>query len=225
MGEYTGTWIPAYIMLDKNLKVIDRAMYAEIASFIDCFASNEWFAERLGISERQVQRVLSGLKEAGYVEQTSFDGRKRRLQARQNEQGRHDINDVAEVSFMSPIDNSIKQKENKVSIIQKKSIIKLESSPEEIELTNYWAEAFGFPAKSTALEKRAIKKLLAQYPLSRIEVCIKVAAAGRSEKYCPVITSFVKLEEKWHNMEAYIARLVATQNNQNNRVTDLSNLR
>lgn len=82
--EYTGTWIPAYIMLDKDLKPITKMAYAEIASFKTFTGSNRWLAERLGVSERSLKDRLRILKEKGYVVEVSFDGRRRCLAAGQN---------------------------------------------------------------------------------------------------------------------------------------------
>lgn len=61
-GDYTGTWIPAIIMLNEKLKPMEKMLYAELASFTQCYASNKWLAERLGISERTVQTGIAKLK-------------------------------------------------------------------------------------------------------------------------------------------------------------------
>jgi len=43
--------------------------------------SNEYISSFLGISIRQVSRVITELKEVGWIEETAFDGRKRFLKS------------------------------------------------------------------------------------------------------------------------------------------------
>lgn len=193
-----------------------------------CIASNEHISEEVGLSEGRTANIISELNQAGWIRVNLNELRQRTsidvmigLHLNGNP-----VSQNSETPFHGNvnIDNSkeitVVDKEYK----EKNKLAKIEKSPEELELYQYWNEAFGFKAKYTAAERRAIKKLLAQYPLDRIKVCIQFAALGRGEQYCPVITSFAKLEDKWHNMEAHIARKVGQQNQVNNRVADLSNL-
>ena len=73
--------IPIEIWTDKNLSWQERILLAEIDSFTrkdkECFMSNKYIAEFLGINETNASRVLSSLIEKGYVEKTRFDGRRR----------------------------------------------------------------------------------------------------------------------------------------------------
>lgn len=65
--EYTGSWIPAAVMLSKELRPIEKLLYAEIASFNSCWASNGWLSERIGISERSVTSGIRRLKELNFI--------------------------------------------------------------------------------------------------------------------------------------------------------------
>lgn len=65
--EYTGTWIPAYVMEDKELGSTDKILYAEIASFKKCFAGNEFFAKRLHLSIGGTEKALKRLVKKGYI--------------------------------------------------------------------------------------------------------------------------------------------------------------
>lgn len=65
--EYTGTWIPAYVMEDKDLTPTQKILYAEIASFKKCYAGNEFLANRLQLSIRGLQDALAVLKTKGYI--------------------------------------------------------------------------------------------------------------------------------------------------------------
>lgn len=79
--DYTGTWIPAFVMEDKRLKPLEKILYAEIACFVDCFKSNSNLAERLGVSESYISDMIKHLITLKYIKQTSFDGRSRHLKA------------------------------------------------------------------------------------------------------------------------------------------------
>ena len=72
------------IYLDKRLNWTDKILLIEIESLDNergCFASNDYFAEFLGVSKTTISISVSKLKELGFVEQVSFDGRTRILKA------------------------------------------------------------------------------------------------------------------------------------------------
>lgn len=83
--EFRGIWIPKEIWLDKNLTLLEKAVFAEIDSLgvnpDGCFAKNEYFAEMFDCSERKVSAAISKLMKIGYVEQVRFDGRNRWLRS------------------------------------------------------------------------------------------------------------------------------------------------
>lgn len=76
-----GIWIPIEIWKDKNLTWNEKILFLEIDSYTskdkDCFFSNEYISELLGISETNANKTLSSLIKKGYVVKTKFDGRKR----------------------------------------------------------------------------------------------------------------------------------------------------
>lgn len=82
---FTGIWIPKDIYLNKEVKWIAKILFLEIHSFTangdECFMSNEYISEFLGVSMRQVTRIIKMLKDVGWIEETSFDGRKRYLRS------------------------------------------------------------------------------------------------------------------------------------------------
>ncbi|GBF44466.1 Orf5 [Leptospira ellinghausenii] len=77
----TGLWIPVEIeALPLNLS--EKVLLAEIVSLDrvgECFASNEHFSKLLGVRPDSASRMISKLKKLGYIKQTGFDGRKRKL--------------------------------------------------------------------------------------------------------------------------------------------------
>ncbi|TGK45531.1 helix-turn-helix domain-containing protein [Leptospira bouyouniensis] len=77
----TGLWIPVEIEV-LPLNLTEKVLLAEIVSLDrvgECFASNEHFSKLLGIRPDSASRMISKLKKLGYIKQTGFDGRKRKL--------------------------------------------------------------------------------------------------------------------------------------------------
>ncbi len=67
---FKGVWIPKEIWLHKGLTLQEKIMLVEVDSLDNengCFAGNDHFAEFLGVSERQVQRMIKSLKEKGFI--------------------------------------------------------------------------------------------------------------------------------------------------------------
>lgn len=76
-----GIWIPIEIWKDNNLTWNEKILFLEIDSYTssdkDCFFSNEYISELLGISVTNASKAISSLIEKGYIIKTKFDGRKR----------------------------------------------------------------------------------------------------------------------------------------------------
>lgn len=82
--QFLGIWIPREIYLNKKLSWTDKILLIEIESLDNergCFASNDYFAEFLGVTKTTISTSVSKLKKLGYIEQVSFDGRTRILKA------------------------------------------------------------------------------------------------------------------------------------------------
>ena len=65
--EFTGIWIPAVIINDPELTPTDLIVYAQIASFNCCTASNPYLAELAHVSVRSVQYTIKRLEAKGYI--------------------------------------------------------------------------------------------------------------------------------------------------------------
>lgn len=82
---FKGIWIPAEIWETKELSWNEKVVLLEIDSFTasgrDCFISDEYIGELVGVNERTARRILSKLISLGYVKKTRFDGRKRYIES------------------------------------------------------------------------------------------------------------------------------------------------
>jgi DNA-binding transcriptional ArsR family regulator len=79
---FRGIWFPAEVYEDERLNWTDRVLLMEINSLDNdrgCFASNDYFAKFLRVSDRTVRESLARLRDLGLVTQESFDGRERVL--------------------------------------------------------------------------------------------------------------------------------------------------
>jgi len=63
--------IPSPVRYDEALTPSDKLLYGEISSLTNkfgyCFASNAYFAELYGLTERTIRRMLADLQENGYI--------------------------------------------------------------------------------------------------------------------------------------------------------------
>lgn len=83
--KFQGIWIPKLIYLNTEVNWYAKILFLEIHSFTEhgkeCYMSNKYISSFLKISERQVSRYISELKALGWIEEVSFDGRKRYLRS------------------------------------------------------------------------------------------------------------------------------------------------
>lgn len=174
-----GIWIPIEIWKDENLTWNEKILFLEIDSFTsqdkDCFFSNEYIAELLGISETNANKTLSSLIKKGYVIKTKFDGRKRYIKSalsyltRQGCQ-QHQPLDLFNNNIIytnKPTNKTINKKEN-----SKKE--KIDAFVEKI----YKMYPTKCPMRNTSLgktkkDKERIEKLLKVYSMEDIEKVVK----------------------------------------------------
>ena len=69
--DFRGIWIPKEIWLNKDLSTNEKILLAEIESLgglsNGCFASNQYLAEFFGLSKDRISKLISGLKNKGYI--------------------------------------------------------------------------------------------------------------------------------------------------------------
>jgi hypothetical protein len=80
--RFTGLFIPVEILNNQNLTNSEMLLLAWIDALQceregGCYASNSYFAKKLGFKENTISIMITKLKRLGLVKQVSFDGRKR----------------------------------------------------------------------------------------------------------------------------------------------------
>jgi hypothetical protein len=87
--DFKGIWIPKEIWLNTELSIIEKVLLVEIDSLDNsergCFASNEYLASFVQLSEGRVANIISDLKKRKFIIQVFFDGRNRGLRISKSE--------------------------------------------------------------------------------------------------------------------------------------------
>src|SRR5436189_4137014 len=68
--DFKGIWIPKEIWLSEQLSLMEKVLFVEIHSLDNergCFASNRYFADFFGVSDRQIRTYLASLREHGFI--------------------------------------------------------------------------------------------------------------------------------------------------------------
>ena len=105
-----GIWIPIEIWQNRSLSWNEKILLMEIDSFTakdrECYISNEYIAELLGVSVSWASKCLSHLLELGLVRVVKFDGRKRYVES--TIQFKADLNEssMQDGTFVQHTDNN-----------------------------------------------------------------------------------------------------------------------
>jgi hypothetical protein len=112
--DFKGVWIPKEIWLNTDLSIIEKVLLVEIDSLDNsdrgCFASNEYLAKFVQLSESRVAHIISDLKKREYLVVVFTDGRNRGLKLHP-QQSRFAKNSKAE-SLKTTNQSSRKQQHN-----------------------------------------------------------------------------------------------------------------
>lgn len=65
--EFKGVWIPATIWLNTELSIQEKMLLVKIDSFKECFASNQYFADFMGLSVPRVKAIIGNLRKIGFI--------------------------------------------------------------------------------------------------------------------------------------------------------------
>ena len=87
--DFKGVWISKEIWLNTDLSIIEKVLLVEIDSLDNsdkgCFASNEYLAKFVQLSQGRVANIISDLKKRKFLIQVFFDGRNRGLRISKRE--------------------------------------------------------------------------------------------------------------------------------------------
>lgn len=83
--DFKGIWIPKSLWLDDSLSPSEKCLLSEIDSLSKngdgCYASNEYLAKFMHMTEGSLKNMLSHLRKGGYIVDCGFDGRRRFVKA------------------------------------------------------------------------------------------------------------------------------------------------
>jgi DNA-binding MarR family transcriptional regulator len=81
-----GLWVPEEILFNENLtpgeKILLSFIYHLDTSSNHCYASNKYLGEITRTSTKSAAKTVERLKEKGYIETVSWDGRIRKLKVK-----------------------------------------------------------------------------------------------------------------------------------------------
>ena len=80
--QIKGLWIPEKYLYAPDLSITEKHLVSYIFMLDqehNCYASNKYLGELMGISPGRVANMLTTLKKKGYIRQVSWDGRIRKL--------------------------------------------------------------------------------------------------------------------------------------------------
>lgn len=214
--EFTGVWIPRQILEDTELTSDEKMLFADIASFNECFMLNSTLAARYGCSERTIQDRIKKLKDKGYIKQISFDGRTRKLQALH-----HFAYQTREISHpcpaesrtpdtrnLAPIDNNIDNNTLSDADAPQDVIVVVEDKPPAKKPKDTRAHQVfqlfknNYPAnwKINKTQNQAAINLLEEKGIEKIKNALDFHGENRKLPFCPSITTPYDLDSKWSKL-------------------------
>lgn len=223
--EYTGVWIPAEVMESDKLEPLDKLVYAEIAGFNNCYASNAWIANRVKKSEMSARRSIAKLVKHGFVQVIDFDGRKRTLRVLKNGQSACSNMNSLPVQIC-PHNNKVenKAKNNKGADAQVDDAEKTEYGNHEVnELMALWKSETGIEATSAKANRLAAYNLIRGKGFNEAQKIVRLCgrAMRSKDQYAPVISSFKDLQGRYEKL----SKLLAWEKRQNIYTTSPAQIR
>lgn len=68
--DFKGIWISKEIWLSSTLSLMEKVLFVEIHSLDNergCFASNKYFGDFFGVSDRQIRTHIGSLRDKGFI--------------------------------------------------------------------------------------------------------------------------------------------------------------
>jgi len=214
--EIKGIWIPIEIWEASDLSWNEKILLMEVDSFTsqekDCYFSNDYIAELLGIKPDTASKMVSSLIRKGYLRQVRFDGRKRYLascilircrvglksDAAYDENHRQSMRNIIDNNISNKPGNKISSNEdNNISISTKPQKFDfrkaLLSAGVEPEVADAWLQVRkAKKAVNTEIAWKAIEKEIAKTANTANE-CIRYAVehswCGFKAEWCETATA------------------------------------
>lgn len=189
-----GIWFPIEIWEAEDLTWNEKILLMEIDSFTsrgkDCYISDEYIADLIGVSERTARAMLSRLIEKGYIVKTKFDGRRRYIESALMSQIAGQSGKIcrAEQQNLPNTNNNILIEEDKSSSVYKGKF-DFRAALKQIGVSDEVIDAWLQVRKG----KRATNSKIAFDKVER-----EIAKSGRSADECIRIAA----ENSWQGFEA-----------------------
>ena len=206
--EFTGVWIPKHVIEDKQLKPVDRLIYAEISCFEVCTMTNNTLADRAGCSEDTASRSVGRLKEKGYVQIIGFNGRVRKMQSQHITPPQNAEAASAKPPKQPPQnkaqDNTIENKENTSLPKGKGDTPETYGNNEINEMFEYWASTVGYEISGRRQANRnACNNLIKKHTADGVRKLIQGVMLAQGDRYAPQIADFEELQSKLSKLMAW----------------------
>ena len=206
--EFTGVWIPKHVIEDKQLKPVDRLIYAEISCFDICTMANKTLADRAGCSEDTASRSVGRLKEKGYIQIIGFNGRVRKMQSLHIMPPQNAEAASAKPPKQPPQnkaqDNTIENKEKTGTAIAVGETPETYGNTEINEMFEYWKDTVGYAISSRRQANRnACNNLIKKHTADGVRKLIQGVVLAQSDRYAPQIADFEELQSKLSKLMAW----------------------
>lgn len=68
--DFKGIWISKEVWLSSSLSIMEKVLFVEIHSLDNergCYASNKYFGDFFGVSDRQIRTHIGSLRDKGFI--------------------------------------------------------------------------------------------------------------------------------------------------------------
>lgn len=222
--------LPAEVRYDKELPANAKLLFVEITSLCRlqgyCWATNAYFADILGATERTVTRWVKILCNKGYCFTTTKtfrweDGTVKKVRyiclskkaaddlkalSQEDILSRHHI----DISVQNHIDKNVLYNKNNNEL--DKSLMDTNVSIGEIspdaygkieinQLFEAWEQTTGLPITSNRTKNRyACNNLIGKYGVDGVEKLIRVVEKAQTDRYAPRVADFCDLQAKLNQL-------------------------
>lgn len=222
--------LPAEVRYDKELPANAKLLFVEVTSLCRlqgyCWATNAYFAELLGATERTVTRWVKILCDKGYCFTTTKtfrwqDGTVKKVRyiclskkaaddlkalSQEDILGRHHI----DISVQNHIDTNVLYNKNNNEL--NKSLMDTNVSIGEVSPETYgkveinqlfetWEQTTGLPITSNRTKNRyACNNLIGKYGVDGVEKLIRVVEKAQTDRYAPRVADFCDLQAKLNQL-------------------------